>query len=310
MKFIFSIVLFQCILYPLFSQDDPCKFSNKPTHIDTTAAKTKTTSIQHILISNVNLSALKLENASFNQSRSFKIALSSNINVKTDIKINQCLINIELNDISGFDWIPDSVFQFNKDLVNFKFAIQPPEKKKVVMNFNSMAQSQKVRTFVSTIDSIGRQTRKQSTGFFSPGTLLVNGGLSYNGNARNKLEFGLASFKINCIANRKIYGIQNTNELAGIPIEKGYLLTGGVNLQSVLEKNFGRLLTWENSSVWFYPISKEPKLEVQIKNAIIWKPVSNLQASLRTNYSYDEKRWPPGLWSAEFTLGFVFNQSN
>jgi hypothetical protein len=310
MKFIFSIVLFQCILYPLFSQDDPCKFSNKPTHIDTTAAKTKTTSIQHILISNVNLSALKLENASFNQSRSFKIALSSNINVKTDIKINQCLINIELNDISGFDWIPDSVFQFNKDLVNFKFAIQPPEKKKVVMNFNSMAQSQKVRTFVSTIDSIGRQTRKQSTGFFSPGTLLVNGGLSYSGNARNKVEFGLASFKVNCMANRKLNSIQNTNELAGIPIEKGYLLTGGVNLQSVLEKNFGRLLTWENSSVWFYPISKEPKLEVQIKNAIIWKPVSNLQASLRTNYSYDEKRWPPGLWSAEFTLGFVFNQSN
>lgn len=310
MKLIFSIVLFQCILYPLLSQDDPCKFSNKPTYIDTTEAKTKTTSIQHILISNVNLSALKLENASFNQSRSFKIALSSNINVKTDIKIIQCLINIELNDISGFDWIPDSVFQFNKDLVNFKFAIQPPEKKKVVMNFNSIAQSQKVRTFISTIDSMGRPIRKQSTGFFSPGTLLINGGLSYSGNARNKVEFGLASFKVNCMANRKLNSIQNTNELAGIPIEKGYLLTGGVNLQSVLEKNFGRLLTWENSSVWFYPISKEPKLEVQIKNAIIWKPVSNLQASLRTNYSYDEKRWPPGLWSAEFTLGFVFNQSN
>ena len=310
MKLIFSIVLFQCILYPLLSQDDPCKFSNKPTYIKITTAKPKTTSVQHTLISNVNLSALKLENASFTQARSFQISLSSNINAKTDIHTKQCMINIELNDISGFEWIPDSVFQFNKDLVNFKFAIQPPEKKKVVMNFNSIAQSQKVRTFISTIDSMGRPIRKQSSGFFSPGTLLINGGLSYSGKDHNKLEFGLASFKINCMANRKIYGIQNTNKLAGIPIEKGYLLTGGVNLQSVLEKNFGRLLTWENSSVWFYPISKEPKLEVQIKNAIIWKPISNLQASLRTNYSYDEKRWPPGLWSAEFTLGFVFNQSN
>ena len=310
MKFIIPIVLFHCTLYPLLSQDDPCKFSNNPTYIKITTAKPKTTSVQHTLISNVNLSALKLENASFTQAHSFQISLSSNINAKTDVKMKECMINIELNDISGFEWIPDSVFQFNKDLVNFKFAIQPPEKKKVVMNFNSIAQSQKVRTFISTIDSMGRPIRKQSSGFFSPGTLLINGGLSYSGKDHNKLEFGLASFKINCMANRKIYGIQNTNELAGIPIEKGYLLTGGVNLQSVLEKNFGRLLTWENSSVWFYPISKEPKLEVQIKNAIIWKPISNLQASLRTNYSYDEKRWPPGLWTAEFTLGFVFNQSN
>jgi hypothetical protein len=251
-----------------------------------------------------------LENDSFNQARSFKIALSSNINAKTDIKMKQCMINIELNDLSGFDCIPDSVFQFNKDLVNFKFSIQPPEKKKVVLNFNSIAQSQKVRTFISSSDSMGRPLKKQNAGFFSPGIMLINGGLSYSGNASNKVEFGLASFKINCIANRKLYSIQNTHELAGIPIEKGYLLTGGLNLQSALEKNFGSLLTWENSSVWFYPIGKEPKLEVQIKNALIWKPVSNLQACLRTNYSYDEKRWPPGLWSAEFTLGFVFNQSN
>ncbi len=310
MKFIIPIVLFHCTLNPLLSQDDPCKFSIKPTYIDITTVKPKKPSIQHALNSNVNLSAFKLENTSFNQARSYKIALSSNINVKTDIKINQCLINIELNDISGFEWIPDSVFLLNKDLVNFKYAIQSNEKKKIVLNFNSSAQSQKVRTFISTIDSMGRPIRKQSTGFFSPGTLLINGGLSYSGNARNKVEFGLASFKVNCMANRKLNSIQNTNELAGIPIEKGYLITGGLNLQSALEKNLGSLLTWENSSVWFYPIGKDPKLEVQIKNSIIWKPVSNLQACLRTNYSYDEKRWPPGLWSAEFTLGFVFNQSN
>ena len=306
MKFIIPIVLFHCTLNPLLSQDDPCKFSIKPTYIDITTVKPKKPSIQHALNSNVNLSSFKLENTSFNQARSYKIALSSNINVKTDIKINQCLINIELNDISGFEWIPDSVFLLNKDLIYFKYAIQSNEKKKIVLNFNSSAQSQKVRTFISTIDSLGRTIRKQSAGFFSPGTLLINGGLSYSGNTRNKVEFGLASFKVNCMANRKLYNVQNTNELAGIPIEKGWVITGGVNLQSMLEKNFGSLLTWENSSVWFYPIGKDPKLEVQIKNAIIWKPVSNLQACLRTNYSYDEKRWPPGLWSAEFTLGFVF----
>ena len=309
MKLIIRIVLFHCILNPLFSQDDPCKFYIEPTHIDTPAAKPKTTNIQRTLISNVNLSALKLENASYSK-QSFKISLSSNINAKTDVKVRQCMINIELNDLSGLEWIPDSIFQFNKDLVNFKFSIQPPKKKKVVLNFNSNAQSQKVRTFVSSSDSMGRPLKKQNAGFFSPGTMFINGGLSYSGNANNKVEFGLASFKINCMANRKLYSIQNTNELAGIPIEKGYLFTGGLNLQSSLEKKFGSLLTWENSSVWFYPIGKEPKLEVQIKNALIWKPVSNLQACLRTNYSYDEKRWPPGLWSAEFTLGFVFNQSN
>ena len=310
MKLIIPIVLFQCILNPLLPQDDPCKFSNKPTPIDTSEAKPAATSIQHTLISNVNLSALKFENASFTQARYFQISLSSNINAKTDVKMKECVINIELNDISGFEWIPDSVFQFNKDLVNFKFAIQQPEKKKVVLNFNSIAQSQKVRTFVSTIDSMGRPIRKQNAGFLSPGTLLINGGLSYSGNSSTKLEFGIASLKLNCLVNKRLYVIQNTNELNGIPKDKRYVLTGGLNVQSVLEKNFGRLLTWENSSVWFYPISKEAKLEVQIKNAIIWKPVSNLQASLRTNYSYDEKRWPPGLWSAEFTLGFVFNQSN
>jgi hypothetical protein len=309
MKPIICIVLFHCILNPIFSQDDPCKFHIEPTHVVSPLAKPKTTNIQHAIISNVNFSALKLENASLSK-QSFKLSLSSNINAKTDVKVKQCIINIELNDLSGFDWIPDSVFQFNKDLVNFKFSIQPPEKKKVVLNFNSIAQSQKVRTFISSSDSMGRPIKKQNAGFFSPGTMLLNGGLSYSGNARNKIEFGLASFKINCIANRKLYSIQNTNELAGIPIEKGYLLTGGLNLQSSLEKNFGNLLTWENSSIWFYSIGKEQKLEVQIKNALIWKPVSNLQACLRTNYSYDEKRWPPGLWSAEFSLGFVFNQSN
>jgi hypothetical protein len=224
--------------------------------------------------------------------------------------MKECMINIELNDLSGFDWIPDSVFQFNKDLVNFKFSIQPPEKKKVVLNFNSNAQTQKVRSFELLSDSLGRPIKKQNSGFFSPGTISFNGGISYSGNTRNKVEVGLASFKVNCMANRKLYSIQNTKELAGIPKEKRYILTGGVNFQSALEKNFGNLLTWENSSVWFYPIGKEPKLEVQIKNSIIWKPVSNIQACLRTNYSYDEKRWPPGLWSAEFTLGFVFNQSN
>jgi hypothetical protein len=310
MKFIIRIILFHCILNPLLSQDDPCKFYIKPTYIDSTTAKPKTTSIQHTLISNVNLSAFKLENASFNQARSFKIVLSSNINAKTDIQTKQCMINIELNDLSGFDWIPDSVFQFNKDLVNFKYAIQSHEKKKIVLNFNSSAQSQKVRTFISSSDSLGRPIKKQNAGFFSPGTLHLNGGVSYSGNERNKVEIGIASLKLNCLTNKKLYVIQNSNELNGIPKEKGYVLTGGLNLQSALEKNFGSLLTWENSSIWFYPIGKEPKLEVQIKNALIWKPVSNLQACLRTNYSYDEKRWPPGLWSAEFTLGFVFNQSN
>ena len=306
MKPIIRIVLFHCILNPIFSQDDPCKFYIEPTHIVSPLAKQKTTNIQHAIISNVNLSALKLENASFTKAQSFKISLSSIINAKTDVIVKQCMINIELDDMSGFDWIPDSIFQFNKDLVNIKFSIQPTEKKKVVLNFNSSAQSQKVRTFISSSDSMGRPIKKQNAGFFSPGTMLINGGLSYSGNARNKIEFGLASFKVNCMANRKLYSIQNTNELAGISIEKGYLITGGLNLQSTLEKNFGSLLTWENSSIWFYPIGKEPKLEVQIKNALIWKPVSNLQACLRTNYSYDEKRWPPGLWSAEFTLGFVF----
>jgi len=306
MKFIIPIVLFHCILKPLLSQDDPCKFSFTPTYIDSTAAKPKTMSVQYALISNINLSALKLENASFNQARSFKIALSSNINAKTDVKMKQCLINIELNDLSGFEWILDSVFQFNKDLVNFKFSIQPAEKRKVVLNFNSSVQTQKTPSYLSSIDSMGRPIKKQNAGFFSPGSMSINGGFSFSGNTRNKVEFGLASFKINCMANRKLYSIQNTNELAGIPIEKGCLITGGLNIQSSLEKNFGSLLTWENSSVWFYPIGKEPKFEVQIKNALIWKPVSNLQACLRTNYSYDEKRWPPGLWSAEFTLGFVF----
>jgi hypothetical protein len=310
MKFIIPIVLFHCILNPLLSQDDPCKFYIKPTYIDSTTAKPKPTSVQHSLISNVNLSALKFENASFTQARSIQISLSSNLNAKTDVKMKECMINIELNDLSGFDWIPDSVFQFNKDLVNFKFSIQPPEKKKVVLNFNSNAQTQKVRSFELLSDSLGRPIKKQNSGFFSPGTISLNGGISYSGNTRNKVEVGLASFKVNCMANRKLYSIQNTKELAGIPKEKRYILTGGVNFQSALEKNFGNLLTWENSSVWFYPIGKEPKLEVQIKNSIIWKPVSNIQACLRTNYSYDEKRWPPGLWSAEFTLGFVFNQSN
>jgi hypothetical protein len=310
MKFIILIVLFHCILNPLLSQDDPCKFYIKPTYIDSTTAKPKTTSIQYSLISNINLSAFKLENASLDRARSFKIALSSNINAKTDIKMKQCMINIELNDLSGFDWISDSIFQFNKDLMNFKFAIQSNEKKKVVLNFNSIAQSQKFRTFILSSDSMGRPLKKQNAGFFSPGIMLINGGLSYSGNARNKVELGIASLKLNCLANKKLYDIHNTNELSGIPKDTRYVLTGGLNLQSLLEKNLGSLLTWENSSVWFYPIGKKPKLEVQIKNALTWKPLSNLQACLRTNYSYDEKRWPPGLWSAEFTLGFVFNQSN
>jgi hypothetical protein len=310
MKFIIPFVLFHCIINPLFSQDDPCKFSIKPIHIETTSAKPKTRIVQHSLVSNVNLSAFKLENASFNQARSFKIALSSNINAKTDIHTKQCMINIELNDQSGFDWIPDSILQFNKDHFNFKFAIQSPEQKKVVLNFNSSVQTQKAPSYLSSIDSLGRPLKKQIAGFFSPGTLFFNGGVSYSGNERNKLELGIASLKLNCLTNKKLYVIQNTNELYGIPKDTRYVLTGGLNLQSALEKNFGSLLTWENSSIWFYPIGKEPKLEVQIKNAIIWKPVSNLQASLRTNYSYDEKRWPPGLWSAEFTVGFVFNQSN
>ena len=301
------IVLFQCFLSLLYSQDDPCKFFVKPIVPDSIKAIAINKRIQHSIQSTFNFSALKLENVTSTKSQAYQIALSSDMNSKTELLFNPCYIHFELGDVSGFNWIPDSSFLIDKDQARVKMSIQPAGKKKFNMNFNSLAQSQKFRTFLSSTDSLGQTNKNQNSGFLSPGAFFFNGGFIYNANSRNKLELGLASIKLNCLINRNLYSIQNTNEIAGIPKDKAYTLAGGLNFQSVLEKNLGNLITWENSSLWFYPISKEGTLEVQIKNALIWKPISNLQACFRTNYSYNEKRWPPGLWSAEFTLGLAFN---
>ncbi len=308
MKKAIMICLFEVLTTYTIAQSDPCKYVRIYPIIKDSIQQQNKKKLDKKLEITLLFSAFKLDNTISLKSPVYKMNASS-ISSFRKVKTNAiCEKSLDLYDETGFAWIPDSVFTPDKDLSRLKVGIAPSSERLLRWQMNSSIQSQKLRTYSTSQDSSGRMIQIQNAGFFSPGSLLLNGGIEYQPGKLGKIEFGLASGKLIWILNQRLYSMQQSKELAGVPIEKHYKIEGGFNLQSRLEKSIGNHFRWEHSSLWFYPISLNGDIDIQIRNAFFWKPSSSVQACFRTTYSYNETRWPPGTWAGEFSLGYVFSK--
>jgi hypothetical protein len=253
-------------------------------------------------------SVLKLNKTNGSRTPVCKISASSIFQARFESKSAKWNKSFEMYDETGFNGIADSLFQMDKDISRMKISLSPTGTQAIRLEVNSSIQSQKLPGFTLKTDSIGQSGRIKSAGFMSPGSLLLNGGIACSPGSLGKLELGLASGRIVWVLDKQLYTNQHLTEIAGVELGKGYKIDGGFNLQSRLEKSLGTHWRWENASNWFYPIHPKGNMEIQFRNAIFWKPFSTIQACFRSTYTYDDNRWPPGLWSGEFSLGYVFER--
>jgi hypothetical protein len=293
------------LLQQVLAQDDPCKFNYYHPSINDTTHKSIPTNFKHTLNCSWQLAGLNINSDPISKSQ-LKLSGYSLINYQLNHQSKAWRKQLELYDESGFLWITDSLFVPEKDLTRIKSSISCTSDKPIKLQLTSSIQTQKLKGYSPITDSLGINIPRQSSGFQSPGSFMLNGGLELQPGKLGTIELGLASGKVMWMLNKQLYSFQNSTELNGIPIDKQYKIEGGLNLQSKLEKSFGTRIRWEHTSTWFYPVSKDGYTDIQIRNAVFWKPNTMFQACLRTTYSYNETRFPPGTWTGELTLGYVF----
>lgn len=299
------LIITSLLLQQVLAQDDPCKFNCFHPTINDTNYKPIPSKYKHALNCSWQFAGLNI-NSNPNSKSQLKLSGYSLISYQFNHQSKAWKKQLELYDESGFLWITDSLFIPEKDLTRIKSAISRTSDKPIKLQITSSFQTQKLKGFTLITDSLGIKAPRQSSGFQSPGSFLLNGGLEFQPGKIGSIELSLASGKVMWMLNKQLYSFQNTTELYGISIDKQYKIEGGLNLQSKLEKAFSSRLRWEHTSTWFYPVSKGGDADIQIRNAVFWKPSTTFQACLRTTYSYNETRFPPGTWTGELSLGYVF----
>jgi hypothetical protein len=308
MNSISLIILSLLMCIKVLGQEDPCTFVRTVSNRKDSTGLIKPELQKRYINLALQGSVLKLNKTDESRTPICKISASSIFQARFESNSIKWNKSVEIFDETGFNGITDSLFQIDKDLTKVKVSISPKSAKIIRLEVNSSIQSQKLSGYSQLPDSMGKNNRTQSSGFLSPGSLLLNGGIAYSSESLGKLELGLASGRIVWVLDKQLYTNQHLTEIAGVEEGKGYNIDGGFNLQSRLEKSLGTHWRWENASNWFYPINPKGNMEVQFRNTIFWKPFSSIQACFRTTYTYDDNRWPPGLWSGEFSLGYVFER--
>lgn len=307
MKIIFFLFPFCLIIEKAFSQDDPCHFKIINQLIDSLPPPIKN-STQQSLKWAWQFAAIKLDQVNSLAPSHYKISLSENLNARRVSTNQKCETQLELSDETAFNWFIDSLSILDRDAFSLKWAALKKSSNTLRLDLNGLLQTRKSKGFSLIEDSIGKR-KIQSSGFLSPGIYTLNGGVAYTSSKLGTFEIGFASARISWIQNKSLYDLQKTIDIAGVPRNNGYLLEGGISMQSQLEYPLLKQLRWENRSNCFYPISRNGNVDVQFKNTFYWSPAGSIKAILRTAYSYNSSRWPPGMWTAEVSLGYVFEKS-
>ena len=307
MKFIPLILLFYFANFLALAQDDPCRYKPLAPPKDSVPTPEKTKH-QYSLKWAWQCAAIKLEQENSLTPSLYKINLTENLNAHFLTVKKKIETQLDINDDTGFNWFVDSLSMLDRDAFSMKWAMLKESKSRFRLDFNSQLQTRKSKGFSMIEDSVGKR-KVQNSGFLSPGIYTLNGGVAYSSKRLGSLEVGLAAARISWIQNKSLFDVQKTQEIAGVPRNDGYLLEGGISMQSQLEYPLLKQLRWENRSNCFYPISRNGNVDVQFKNTFYWSPAGSIKAILRTAYSYNTSRWPPGMWTAEVSLGYVFEKS-
>ena len=307
MKIIYLILLFSFIIEVAYSQDDPCHYHPIIPKKDS-LSKPEKKSTQQSIKWDWQFAAIKLDQVNSLSPSKFKLSLSENLNARIVSTKKKGETQLELYDETAFNWFIDSLASIDRDAFSLKWSAQKKSNNRFRLDLNGQLQTRKSKGFTTKEDSAGRR-KIQNSGFLSPGTYTLNGGIAYSSKKLGTFEIGFASARIIWIQNKSLFDLQNTTDLAGVPRNNGYLLEGGISMQSQLEYPLLKQLRWENRSNCFYPISRNGKVDVQFKNTFYWSPPGSIKAIFRTAYSYNTSRWPPGMWTAEVSLGYVFEKS-
>lgn len=285
------------------AQDDPCKIVRIKSTDSICVCKPKVSRN-----SQFNL-LLSLENIKINPSEyACKVNASSTFQREIERQIKNTKIAVEVFDETFVSFISDSAFRKDRDLSrirgDFRIA-QLPQKLDVTVS--ALLQSQKFNSFLLQPDSANK--RKLQSGPLSPGILTLALGLKKEVKSNVHFELGLAGTKITWITNKHLYLIQHVDEIAGVPKSKKAAVEGGLSFQGKIDKQIGKNLKFQNSTIVFKDIFTNHDLSIEFRNSLSWEPEKYVTTAFRTVYTYDPNRWPPSLWLGELNVGLNMQQT-
>ncbi len=204
---------------------------------------------------------------------------------------------------------PDSIAEMNFDLS--KLSARTELKMKRVLtsaHLELSAESSKFRksNMQSTANGVSKKVPQSAS--LSPGIVRCQSGLSYNSKKGNRLEMGVPALRLAWIRLRELYDLNNTDEIMGIKREEPFDFEGGMSMNSEFGFPDDKKWKFEHRAWFFYPFHKEGQPEARMENRFSFKIKENLKASLSSRFTYDQNRWPPGLWITEMSI--LWEQTN
>ncbi len=159
------------------------------------------------------------------------------------LKINVGAISSQMEDIRGNNYRStkkniDNVFIDSK----YGFAFKKPKWLSFYAGVN--IQTQLLKGFVYSKDSIGREVKNQVSSFMSQGTSMPAIGFEAKPTDWYFLRLGLGAIKQTYVINQNLYTLRNENVIAGV--EKGKFIYNelGFQIQGGLSKDFGKKKTY------------------------------------------------------------------
>lgn len=155
------------------------------------------------------------------------------------LKINVGAISTRLKDINGVEFRStkkniDNVFFDSK----YGYSFDKPKWLSAYAGLN--IQTQLLRGFTYTNDSLGREIKTQSSGFMSSGTIVPAVGFEAKPLDWFYARLGVGAVKITTVVNQKLFALRNERTIAAVDSGKYIHAELGFQLQAGVNKNFGK----------------------------------------------------------------------
>lgn len=232
MKYILTLALgISGFVTELSAQDKDTSYWTKSTEIGVNAAMSGTSPNWSAGVAN-NISG----NVFLNGIRNYKKEHSSFDNT---LKINVGAISTKLKDINAVEFRStkkniDNVFFDSK----YGYSFNKPKWLGAYAGLN--IQTQLLKGYDYTSDSVGKEIRTLSSGFMSPGTIVPAVGLEAKPVDWFYARVGVGAIKITSVLNQELYAIRNVKTIAAVNSGKYFHAELGFQLQAGVNKNFGK----------------------------------------------------------------------